>query len=251
MTRLKQAAAGAMLAALFAAPAAQSQPPPVIPFPKGAAPPMPGEPPAAAAGCAPSGLFRAVVRNVTPGLAAADRGAQPRTLYRQGSRWLRNEEQPDLGSGNQLLVVIAEPDLWVLNQATRQGQHSIDPGPDLTVHAPILSPSADLPAPFATLEYGCEAEFVARFAPTPQRTAPWGATLAAVHGVTIGEHTLAILMDDRRGAPLLISYLRQGRPVLVVRYDEYRQALQDNPPLFAPPSSYHISEAKAPPPPSH
>ncbi|WP_293677713.1 hypothetical protein [uncultured Phenylobacterium sp.] len=243
MQRFRSVASGVAVATATAtalACAAAAQPPPVIPFPQ------PGQS-VAPPGCAPTGLFRAVTRNVTPGLAAADRAAQPRTLYRQGSQRLRNEEQPDLASGAQALVIIAEPDLWVLNETTRQGQHSIDPGPDLSVRAPIVL-GPDVPAPLTTLEYGCEIEFVARHAPTAVRTAPWGAMMVSVHAFTIGDHHLVILVDDRRAAPVVLSYLRQGRAALVVRYDEYSHGLPNRPELFAPPSDYRITEAPAAPP---
>ncbi|WP_293903608.1 hypothetical protein [Phenylobacterium sp.] len=241
MPALKHAAIGAALAALLAAASAHAQPPPVIGIPPQTAP--------AAGGCAPTGLFRAVVRNVTPGLAAADRAAQPRTLWRQGAKYLRSEEQPDPASGSQGVFIVAEPDIWVLDQSTRSGQHSTDPGPELEVRAPILPPSLDTPAPFRTLEFGCEGAFVAAYAPRAQRFVPWGTTVAGLHAVTLGDHSLAILMDDRRGAPLMISYIRQGRPVLVLRYDDYRGEQPERPGVFAPPKGFQITEAKGQPPP--
>lgn len=227
--------------------AAEAQPPPVIPLPREPAPsavppvqPLPGA-------CAPVGLFRAVVRNISPGLAAADRRAQPRTIYRLGATNLRSEEQPDPARGDQAVVVIAEPDIWVLNLSTRTGRHGVDPGPDLSVHAPILAPTPDMPGPFRTLEYGCEGEFVTRFAPAEQRLVKWGTIVAAIHTVTVGDHSLALLMDKQRNYPLLVSYLRQGKPVLVLRYDAYRTGLPEQPNLFVAPKGFNIVESPKPP----
>ncbi|MDN8836893.1 hypothetical protein Q0M54_13960, partial [Staphylococcus aureus] len=71
----------------------------------------------------PPKMFRTTIRNVTPGLQAADRRAQPRQIWRQGSLFLRSVEQPIPPNGDQQVVIVAEPDIWVLNEATRTGQH--------------------------------------------------------------------------------------------------------------------------------
>ncbi|MBX3484002.1 hypothetical protein [Phenylobacterium sp.] len=193
--------------------------------------------------CAPAQLFKATIRNTSPGLAAADRGAQPRQLWRQGDRFLRSEESPDPARGDMTIVIIAEPDIWTYNQATRQGRHATDPGPQLTVRAPILPPVPGLPAAMQSLEFGCEPAFVAAYAPQALQSVPWGSIQAAVHTATMGEHQVAILMDTRRNAPLIVSYLYRGQPRVVIRYDEYRQGLPDRPQLFQPPKGIRIQEA--------
>lgn len=198
--------------------------------------------------CAPAGLFRAVVRNVTPGLMAADRAAGPRTLYRLGDRFMRSEEDPDTQSGDQNIVVVAEPDLWVLNTPTRRARHGRDPGPDLVVKAPILPQSFGLPEAFKGLEFGCEPDWVARNAAQALRQVSWGGIAATFHQVTSGDHTVVVLMDQRRKEPLVISYLRQGKPLLVLRYDDYRAGMPERPQLFEAPKGYTVTEADAPKP---
>lgn len=241
------------LAFAAALPAAAQSPPAATQTPPAAAPepPLQGSlgPPVYEGRCAPPQLFRMTMRNISPGLAAADRAAQPRDLWRQGDRFLRSEESPDPVRGQTTVIIIAEPDIWAYDQVSRTGRHSVDPGPELVVRAPVLPPAPDLPAPFRTLEFGCEAAFVAAYAPQPQRLAPWGATGAALHTVTMGDHTLAFLMDARRPIPLMVSYLRRGQPVLVLRYDEYRHGLPDRPQLFQVPRNIKITETGAEPPP--
>jgi hypothetical protein len=219
----------------------------------------PGAPPApdpfnpregapAAANCAPTGLFSATVRNISPGLAASDPRAQPRQLWRQGSQYLRSVEQP-LPNGAQSVVVIAEPHVWAYNEATRSGRHTIDPGPVLEVRAPILPPALGLPPELLRLEFGCEPDFVAAHAATPQQVINWGGEKAGVRVYTSGEHSVAILMDSRRSQPLMLSYLRQGRPMFVLRYDAYRRGLPERPELFQPPKSVKFAEGSAEAPP--
>jgi hypothetical protein len=251
-----------LIAALASAAAAQPVPTPAAPSaaPPAAAPSVPAGPgglttegpgfnsPPPKASCAPEQLFRAVVRNVSPGLAAADRRAQPRTIFRKGLAYFRADDAPDLARGDQNTVIIAEPDIWEVNVAKRQALHRTDPGPSLDVHAPVLPLMPGMPPLFMTLEYGCEAAFVAANAPTPQGQVAWGSTPAALHVLTQAEHNLAILMDDRHQEPLMISYVRAGKPVFVMRYDDYRQGVPEREGLFAPPKWAEAAPDKAGPP---
>lgn len=203
--------------------------------------PPPEVTPAPAFRCAPAKLVHIVTRNISPGVAASDRTAQPRELWRQGAFFLRSLDAADPTSGAQPLVIVSEPDIWVINLATREGRHAVDAGPDLEVRAPIL-PVRGLPPSMAALEFGCEPEYVAAFAPREGRVVPWGATQAALHSYSEGEHTVAILMDQRRNVPLMVSYLRAGKPVLVIRYDDYRNDLPERPQLFIPPPNVKLIE---------
>ena len=200
--------------------------------------PLPG-------GCAPETLTRLVVRDISPGVAAADSRAQPRTMVRRGAMQLRSEELPDLSRGGETrLVIISEPDVWTIDLARRRGVHSVDPGPEFVVRAPVLPITPDLPALFATLEFGCEAAFVAANAPkAAQMGAPWGTSQVSVHSVNIGEHSLAFLMDSRTSKPVIITYSKAERAVFSIRYDAFHNDQPDNPTLFTPPKLVQIVEA--------
>jgi hypothetical protein len=231
-----------LLALAVAPPSGPPPPPPNVQVPGEAGPPL--LPLGDGSGCAPERLVRLVVRNVSPGLPASDARAQPRVIYRRGAMLLRTEELPDPGrNGQTALFIISEPDIWAVDLSTRNGRHSTDPGPSFEVHAPVLPLTQSLPPLFRTLEFGCEAAFVAANAPQPQRVVPWGETTAALHSVTVGDQTVALLMDNRRATPLLISYVRQGKPVWVVRYDDYRADLPDRPDLFQPSRAFKFQEA--------
>lgn len=209
--------------------------------------------------CRPPSLVSMTFRNVTPGLQAMDPRAQPKTLWRKGAEFLRSLEQPVVSTGlqdakapmaRQALVIVSEPDIWMIDTASQQARHSLDKGPVLEVRAPILPPGG-APREFLSLEYGCEAEFVAVRAPTPKATVRWGDVDAAIHTYVIGASSLAILMDDRTGKPLMITYVQDGRPKLIVRYDSYERGLPEPPGLFRPPAGVTIQDtppaAAAPP----
>jgi hypothetical protein len=196
--------------------------------------------------CAPDRLTRIVVRNVSPALSAAAPAAQPRVMYRKGATFLRTEESPDPARG-QPVAVIAEPDIWVFNTATRKGQHQVDPGPDFVVHAPVLPLTPDLPPALRALEYGCELDFLERHgADTAKQSIPWGEARATVHQVQLGEHLISMLLTQHRRTPLLVAYARAGKPVAMFRYDEFRDDLTEKPGLFSRPERYEFTEGPPP-----
>lgn len=194
--------------------------------------------------CAPATLTRFVVREISPGVAAGDARAQPRTMIRRGSTQLRSEELPDLGRGGETrMVIVSEPDVWSIDLSRRRGVHSVDPGPELVVRAPILPITPELPVKFRTLEFGCEPDFVAAHAPIATQSGAWGMSQVGVHQVNEGEHSLALLMDVRTGRPVIVTYSRAGKVVFALRYDAWRNDQPDNPSLFTPPKSVQIVEA--------
>jgi hypothetical protein len=237
----------AILMAFAVGGASAQQVPPTVAPPKPAA--ATGVPP-----CRPKSLVSMTVRNVTPGLQASDPRAQPKRLWRQGEKFLRSLEQPVVSQAlqdpnapmaRQALVIVAEPDIWMIDMASREGRHSLDPGPVLEVRAPILNPGM-APPEFMSLEYGCEAEFVAIRAPLAQRTIRWGGVDVGLHTYTVGTASVAILLNSRTGEPHIIIHVRDGRPVTIISYDEYRQDQPDQPELFRPPADVKITEAPPP-----
>jgi hypothetical protein len=230
---MRRLAIPTLLAVLWSAPAA-GQP---LPSPSEPAPSSPS------GACAPEKLTRMVVRNISPGLAAAAPAAQPRSIWRKGSMQLRTEEVPDPVRGVHNILVVSEPDIWVINMAARAGQHSLDPGPVYEVRAPILPLGPGMPPQLMQLEYGCEAAFAALHAPASERTVSWGAETARLHVANFGDHQVTVMLHARRNAPLMIVYARAGQAVFAIRYDEFRGDLPDRPDLFQPPKNVRITEA--------
>jgi hypothetical protein len=237
----------AILIALSAGAASAQPVPPTVapPSPQAVAPVPP---------CRPKSLVSMTVRNVTPGLQASDPGAQPKRLWRKGEKFLRSLDQPVVSRAlqdpkapmaRQALVIVAEPDVWMIDMASREGRHSVDKGPVLEVRAPIFGPGT-APPEFMGLEYGCEAEFVAIRAPLAKRNVRWGGVDARIHTYIVGTASLAILLNDRTSEPLIVTYVRDGRPITIISYDEYRRDQPDQPELFRPPADVKITEAEAP-----
>ena len=198
--------------------------------------------PAVAETCAPAKLMKIVTRSVGPDLTPGSFRAAPVTLYRQGSRFLRNEESADLAGGQHVLAIVASPDVWIVNRLDRTGRHLLDPGPTYEARAPIVA-GQGVPLAFTELEFGCEARF-ARGRAREAGVRDVAGRPARIHALQEGDRRLEILLYET-GTPAEVSYFQGTTAILTIVYDTYEVALPDNPGLFAKPEGYVISEASS------
>lgn len=96
-------------------------------------------------------------RVVSADLPASSPEAQPRKIWRLGKEFLRFEDVPNPETKVHGLIIVDEPDIWIIDRNKGQGQHAIDPGPQYVVHFPIFprEPSERL----KQLEFGSELKF--------------------------------------------------------------------------------------------
>lgn len=196
--------------------------------------------PASAATCAPQKLVHIVLTDVTPGVAAGSFAAQPRTYYRLGNNKLRIEEAPDQVNGIHGLIVVAEPDIWMINLFDKTGKHVVDPGPTFNAVAPVIAVRG-VPAKLAGLELGCEAEFLAANALTPASTERIGTGDFAVYRMADAGDAIELLERKGTTTPAYARYYHQGKLVLVFHYDVYETGLPADPALFVPPAGVQLS----------
>ena len=102
-------------------------------------------------------MLFAEYRVVSADLATSSPEAQPRKIWRLGKKFLRFEDIPNPETRAHILIVVREPDIWIIDRNKDQGQHAIDPGPQYAVHFPIFprEPSEKL----KQLEFGSELAF--------------------------------------------------------------------------------------------
>jgi hypothetical protein len=198
--------------------------------------------PAAALVCAPPKLVHVVVANVTPGIDPTSFNAQPRVFYRIGSDRLRMEEAVDAVNGIHELIVVSEPNVWMANLYDGKGKHIVDPGPTFLAKAPVFGIEG-LSAKFMSLEFGCEADFIAKYAPTPVRSEQVGNERYDVYRVDDGSDAVEILERPGSGIPALARYYQHGNLVVVLRYLLYETGLPNEPELFTPPPNVQYTEA--------
>jgi hypothetical protein len=78
--------------------------------------------------------YHAVSAKLAPGSAEL----QNRKLWLVGTKYMRFEDIPNPDTGVHGLIIVAEPDIWIIDRKANRGQHSTDPGPSYAVHFPMF-----------------------------------------------------------------------------------------------------------------
>lgn len=102
----------------------------------------------------PKSMIKIEVILQSPDVPATSFGAKPKIMYRAGSKYCRIEEQSDPDHGIHALVIVNEPDAWMVNLISKTAKHVIDPGPTLNCRLPIFADD-----PRLALEFGKELEY--------------------------------------------------------------------------------------------
>lgn len=193
-------------------------------------------------------MTKLVVRFQSPEVPENSFAAQPKTMYRAGTRYCRIEELPDAEHGIHGVVVINEPDVWLVNLLDKTAQHLVDSGPTLICRLPLFADesnakaAADVSSQLSGLEFGRELQFFR------ERKA------ASNEGPTLqGKATKAYILDSGDSQLLLFTAEIPERPVAVVRQrgtkrETYWYASYDDVPfdakLFAKPEFVKIEDVK-------
>ncbi len=96
-------------------------------------------------------------RVISPELPPSSPESQPRKLWLVGSKYMRFEDVPNPDTNIHGLIIVAEPDIWVIDRKSNRGRHSTDPGPSYAVHFPMLATESS--PLLRQLEFGGELAF--------------------------------------------------------------------------------------------
>jgi len=197
---------------------------------------------------APATMTKLMVKFESPEVPKDSFAGQPKRMYRAASGYCRVEENPDLEHGIHGLMIINEPDIWMINRLDKTAQHIVDPTPPYNCRIPIfvtgdeIHSAEDVRKPLMELEFGRELEYFRSMS-----------AAAAPGPVMRGKATTAYVV--RAGGSLLVLFTTGDpeAPVAVVRnhdnthetfwYGEYAQVPFD-PQLFAKPEGVKIEEPK-------
>lgn len=188
--------------------------------------------PAFAADCTPAQMVRIVYANSAPGIDPSSFAAQPKTLYRSGAKYGRIEERPDVPHRVHGLMVVHEPDVWMVNLLAKAGQHIVDPGPTFFFRAPLITGASPF---FSGMEFGCEAAYMKSVGAAAPTQVTHEGRPAVSYEATQGTERIALLVDASTRHPLRARFTRGTTEVATVRYLEYRDDLPLDPGLFVRP----------------
>ena len=92
-----------------------------------------------------------------PQISADSFDAQVKKVWRIGGDYLRFEDAPNPQTKVHGLIIVAEPDIWIVDRNINQGQHTVDPGPNYKIHFPLFA--SETSERLRELEFGRELEY--------------------------------------------------------------------------------------------
>lgn len=171
---------------------------------------------------------------------------KPKNIYRAGSTYCRVEEAPDPEHNIRSLLIVNEPNVWMVNLATKTAQHTVDPGPTFHCHLPIFSgpvPNTPDKVDYAKLEleFGYELEYFRKMSAVRQDPGPVLQKQQTVaYFLDMGETRFALFTYGASEFPLLVAHT-VGNKGEMLWYSGYGQVPFDLK-LFAKPEGVTIAE---------
>ena len=195
--------------------------------------------PAADRVCAPTSMIKVVTSMDVPGLPHSHFVRVPKTLYRFGDGLGRVEESLNPETGLHLLIVVAEPHVWMVDRATGRGKYQRDPGPTYFFQARIFGDPSIKSALINALEFGCETAWLtAAGAARSKHTHP---TLGPVERLEYREGQDAVVLYVRSGRPVRVELHRSGDLQVGIDYLQYQSDLPLDRSLFERPAGVKFS----------
>jgi hypothetical protein len=188
-------------------------------------------------------MVRIEYQLVAFGLPPDSFGAQPKKLWRVADTHLRLEEVKNPETNEQRLVIVAQPDIWVIDRTTGRGRHEIDPGPTYKVKFPVFT--ADGADEIVALEMGSEVEFFREHGAKEvgEKTVADVKCIESV--IELAGRKISLYTRKSDGLPFQVAVLVGDRAV-AVRYLRYERGLAVDKALFAPPPGGQVEEVKKP-----
>ena len=172
--------------------------------------------------------------------------ALPKVMYRAGNGYCRTEELPDPEHGIQGLIIINEPEVWMVNLLTKTAQYFVDPGPTFNCHLPIfrgeqVKSSADMKNPLLDLEFGQEISYFKAKGATSKLGPVLRDKPTDVYTSDVGDSKLFLFTTGAPERPWAVTR-QHGSMREIFWYGTYEQPPFD-PKLFAKPMDVKIERA--------
>lgn len=190
----------------------------------------------------PKTMMKISTRVLEPKPESGSFAAQSRTLWRAGTKYARVAEPPDAQNHVEALIIINEPEAWMINLVDMSGKHIVDPGPSLDVHLPIFQ-DISVSTKVKDLEFGRELEFFSKNGAQGSEGEPINGMATERYDITIENSKIVLRTDVKSKKPLRVS-LVEGGQTKTIEYLSYDDDLAFNPLLFQPPAGILIQNLK-------
>jgi len=168
---------------------------------------------------------------------------EPKTTWRAGTKYARVAETPDTQNHIYGLMIINEPDAWMINLFDKSGRHIVDPGPSFDVHIPIFHVSGEAKKNLDALEFGSELQF---FTGNGAKQSPGeiiNGKATDRYDATVSGSKLTLWTDAKSKKPVRVSLIT-GTQTQTIEYLSYEDNLPFDPSLFRPPTGIAMQEPK-------
>ena len=189
----------------------------------------------------PPDVIKLVIRFKPGDLSQNSPPAKPKTLYLAGPRYARIEQETDSAFGAPDLIIVNEPDIWTINRAAKVGNHSINPGPDFSVHNPVLGP--DCPDNLFDFEFGREVDFMERVKAQSLESKEIGSRKCKTMQFEIKPYRILLFLDATSNSPVQLQVFEDDRIKFTVDYLSYEKNVPFDPALFQPAKDVTLTEA--------
>jgi hypothetical protein len=193
----------------------------------------------------PKTMTKLTVQLDGPGIPKDSFVRKPKTIYRATNQYCRVEEAVDTEQHIQALLILNEPDAWMLNLLDKTGRHVVDPGPTFNCHLPVFSgplPDSDDDVDYSKLglEFGRELEFFKGKNARVQKGQVLQHQETTMYFIELGKTRLALFVYGPNDFPLALGRTCNEKGE-IFWYSSYGQVSFD-PKLFAKPEGVSISE---------
>jgi hypothetical protein len=189
-------------------------------------------------------MIKIITRNTTEGIDVNSFAALPITAYIFGKKCGRVEEQPDKSMNLHELIIVNEPDCWMINLLDKTGQHAIDTDPNSLLHSPIITVNDKQDSVFNDFEYGYEFDFL-RAKNATKSQIKLNSVEYDLYSMTIKATKVELIAKKDKNIPRMVRIFNDGKLIQSITYDEYTTGIEPNMALFEPADDIRISEAKA------
>jgi hypothetical protein len=172
--------------------------------------------------------------------------AQPKIIYRAGTKYCRMEEAADTRNKIRGLLIVNEPDAWMINLDDKSARHVVDPGPSFNCKLPIFSQvdSKDEAAMlYQNLQFGNELRFFKQLAGEGQPGPEEDGKKTTQYVIEVGSTRFSMFTVGAPNERPLAVARSVGEKSEVFIYTAYEEVPFDSK-LFAKPDGVKISETK-------
>jgi hypothetical protein len=189
--------------------------------------------------CSPASMLKVVASMEVPDAPKGHFVRVPKTLYRYGERYGRIEEARNPETRLHLLIVVSEPDIWIVDLAGRRGDYQKDNGPTYYFRSVIFGDPSIRSRLINSLEFGCEIEWLRQAGAkiTPASHPEFG----AVQKITYSEGDETMQLFAQSGVPKRLEIHRNGTLYVAVNYLEYVPGMRFDKSLFSRPTGIAFS----------